>query len=558
MKIYPHVTIFNMKTYTKLLAGIVTAALIVTPFVPVFAFSGVLPVAPANVSQVQISMNNYALTVGQTAVVTFTFLSAPTSFITSYITASNGTISNLATTSNPLVYTATFTPNTSVSSTVNTITVNIPLSTRTYSGIGTQPLAIAFDGTNMWTANYNANSVNKVSPTGTITTYAMLVGTGPDNVAFDGTNMWTANANGNSVTEISPTGATTTYSGTGSQPEGIAFDGTNMWTANYSGNSVTEISPTGTTTTYSTGAGTHPAAIAFDGTNMWTANINGNSVTEISPTGATTTYSIGAGTSPTAIAFDGTNMWTANKNGNSVTEISPTGATTTYSGTGSQPEGIAFDGTNMWTANYSGNSVIEISPTGATTTYSTGAGTHPTAIAFDGTNMWTSNGNNSVSKVTFPINAVSSNYTINTVVSAVTQTVTYASGGGGFASPAVTAQVLSSILAPSPATTAYLNSLQQSPLPSCPANWVCVPTLVTSTFTRNLSVGSIGADVRILQTYLNTHGYPIATSGPGSLGNETTTFGDLTKTALALFQKAHDITPATGYFGSITRKIIGN
>ena len=468
-----------MKTYTKLLAGIVTAALIVTPFVPVFAFSGVLPVAPANVSQVQISMNNYALTVGQTAVVTFTFLSAPTSFITSYITASNGTISNLATTSNPLVYTATFTPNTSVSSTVNTITVNIPLSTRTYSGIGTQPLAIAFDGTNMWTANYNANSVNKVSPTGTITTYAMLVGTGPDNVAFDGTNMWTANANGNSVTEISPTGATTTYSGTGSQPEGIAFDGTNMWTANYSGNSVTEISPTGTTTTYSTGAGTHPAAIAFDGTNMWTANINGNSVTEISPTGATTTYSIGAGTSPTAIAFDGTNMWT-------------------------------------------------------------------------------SNGNNSVSKVTFPINAVSSNYTINTVVSAVTQTVTYASGGGGFASPAVTAQVLSSILAPSPATTAYLNSLQQSPLPSCPANWVCVPTLVTSTFTRNLSVGSIGADVRILQTYLNTHGYPIATSGPGSLGNETTTFGDLTKTALALFQKAHDITPATGYFGSITRKIIGN
>jgi len=439
MKIYPHVTIFNMKTYTKLLAGIVTAALIVTPFVPVFAFSGVLPVAPANVSQVQISMNNYALTVGQTAVVTFTFLSAPTSFITSYITASNGTISNLATTSNPLVYTATFTPNTSVSSTVNTITVNIPLSTRTYSGIGTQPLAIAFDGTNMWTANYNANSVNKVSPTGTITTYAMLVGTGPDNVAFDGTNMWTANANGNSVTEISPTGATTTYSGTGSQPEGIAFDGT-----------------------------------------------------------------------------------------------------------------------NMWTANYSGNSVIEISPTGATTTYSTGAGTHPTAIAFDGTNMWTSNGNNSVSKVTFPINAVSSNYTINTVVSAVTQTVTYASGGGGFASPAVTAQVLSSILAPSPATTAYLNSLQQSPLPSCPANWVCVPTLVTSTFTRNLSVGSIGADVRILQTYLNTHGYPIATSGPGSLGNETTTFGDLTKTALALFQKAHDITPATGYFGSITRKIIGN
>jgi len=88
------------------------------------------------------------------------------------------------------------------------------------------------------------------------------------------------NFNDNSVTKITPTGTMTTYSGTGTQPYGIAFDGTNMWTANYGGNSVTKISPTGTMTTY-TGTGSNPAAIAFDGTNMWTANMEGNNVTKV-------------------------------------------------------------------------------------------------------------------------------------------------------------------------------------------------------------------------------------------------------------------------------------
>ncbi|HPR84105.1 MAG TPA: hypothetical protein PL034_00910, partial [Candidatus Paceibacterota bacterium] len=37
-------------------------------------------------------------------------------------------------------------------------------------------------------------------------------------------------------------------------------------------------------------------------------------------------------------------------------------------------------------------------------------------------------------------------------------------------------------------------------------------------FTRNLSVGSVGEDVRCLQNYLNTSGFPVALKGAGSLG----------------------------------------
>ena len=76
---------------------------------------------------------------------------------------------------------------------------------------------------------------------------------------------------------------------------------------------------------------------------------------------------------------------------------------------------------------------------------------------------------------------------------------------------------------------------------------------VSGAFTSNLTIGSRGDQVKALQVFLNTHGYVIASSGPGSVGNETTMFGSLTKAALAKYQKAKGIKPAVGYFGPLTR-----
>ena len=73
-----------------------------------------------------------------------------------------------------------------------------------------------------------------------MTTYSGT-GNAPNTIAFDGTNMWTANWGNNSVTKISPTGVMTTFSGTGANPATMAFDGTNMWTTNFNNNSVTKV-----------------------------------------------------------------------------------------------------------------------------------------------------------------------------------------------------------------------------------------------------------------------------------------------------------------------------
>lgn len=75
-------------------------------------------------------------------------------------------------------------------------------------------------------------------------------------------------------------------------------------------------------------------------------------------------------------------------------------------------------------------------------------------------------------------------------------------------------------------------------------------------FTKDLKFGFVGQDVKQLQAFLNTHGFPVTKTGVGSSGKESTYFGPATKTALIKFQKAYSIVPAVGYFGPITREIV--
>ena len=75
-------------------------------------------------------------------------------------------------------------------------------------------------------------------------------------------------------------------------------------------------------------------------------------------------------------------------------------------------------------------------------------------------------------------------------------------------------------------------------------------------FSRNLTIGSVGADVTALQAYLNANGFVVASTGVGSMGHETTTFGPATRAALIKFQIAKGLSPAAGYFGPLTRAFV--
>lgn len=82
------------------------------------------------------------------------------------------------------------------------------------------------------------------------------------------------------------------------------------------------------------------------------------------------------------------------------------------------------------------------------------------------------------------------------------------------------------------------------------------------TWTRDLNVGATGADVKMLQMFLNANADTrVAATGAGSAGMETETYGPATAAAVSKFQVMHRadiLTPAglvnpTGYFGPSTR-----
>ncbi len=81
-------------------------------------------------------------------------------------------------------------------------------------------------------------------------------------------------------------------------------------------------------------------------------------------------------------------------------------------------------------------------------------------------------------------------------------------------------------------------------------------TTTTSTgynWTKNLQLGSTGADVKALQQFLNTDAATqVAATGAGSAGMETSTFGPGTKAAVMKFQKKYGISQ-TGTVGPLTR-----
>jgi len=99
-----------------------------------------------------------------------------------------------------------------------------------------------------------------------------------------------------------------------------------------------------------------------------------------------------------------------------------------------------------------------------------------------------------------------------------------------------------------------------------PAISPAIPGAAVKFFNRNLAYSSKGEDVRELQKYLNTHGFPLASTGYGSPGQETDVFGPLTRAALIRFQEAnatqilkpYGLTRGTGVFGVLTRNLVNS
>src|SRR5215469_3782723 len=68
--------------------------------------------------------------------------------------------------------------------------------------VGSAPFGVAFDGANVWIANFNSNNVTKLRANDGVILGTFTVGTSPSTLAYDGANMWVANTHSNNVTKL--------------------------------------------------------------------------------------------------------------------------------------------------------------------------------------------------------------------------------------------------------------------------------------------------------------------------------------------------------------------
>ncbi len=137
-------------------------------------------------------------------------------------------------------------------------------------------------------------------------------------------------------------------------------------------------------------------------------------------------------------------------------------------------------------------------------------------------------------------------------------------GGGGIIPPEdVTVPIITPLapllpaVAPSDCLSGYLFS-PSTGMPCGATSSGDLPRFLTNqtaqlpyVFTRTLKVGMSGNDVFLIQKYLNSNGYVIASSGLGSKGSETPYFGMKTLLAVKNFQKAKGLVP-DGIIGKMT------
>jgi hypothetical protein len=125
--------------------------------------------------------------------------------------------------------------------------------------------------------------INPTQPPGNVTLIANTLGGFPVAMAFDGFNIWTADNGGplGSVSRLDPVGGTVnTFPSGFSLPDGILYDGTNIWVADGGMDALLRLNSVGViTATVSVGGG--PSHPIFDGTNIWVPNNNSITVVRI-------------------------------------------------------------------------------------------------------------------------------------------------------------------------------------------------------------------------------------------------------------------------------------
>src|SRR5215831_15317696 len=173
---------------------------------------------------------------------------------------------------------------------------------------GKGPIALAFDGANMWTVNFSDNTVTKLRAKDGSLLGTFAVGTNPWAAAFDGANIWVTNRGDSTVSKLRASdGALLGTFPVGVEPYALAFDGNSMWVTNFGDSTVTILQASNGIELGVVGAPgccPNPVGVAFDGTNIWVTSAQDSpaSVTKLRASDGAVLGTFAAGLLPRAVA----------------------------------------------------------------------------------------------------------------------------------------------------------------------------------------------------------------------------------------------------------------
>jgi hypothetical protein len=264
--------------------------------------------------------------------------------------------------------------------------------------VGTQPLSVACDGTDVWVVNAGSDSVSRVRASDGKLLETWTGVPAPFNVLAAMGRVFVTNVHSlYRIDPSQPAGAVTTLaSNLPNNVDGIAFDGARIWTANLGDPpSVSIITPGATipwTVTTVTAGFSQPFAALFDGANVWITDKSAARLRKLDSAGAILqSVTAGAGGELRFPVFDGANIWVPSSTTVTVVRASSGAILATLTGNGlNAPNGSAFDGERILITNQAGSSVslwkaADLTPLGSV---STGPDTGPYGACSDGSQFW--------------------------------------------------------------------------------------------------------------------------------------------------------------------------
>jgi DNA-binding beta-propeller fold protein YncE len=262
--------------------------------------------------------------------------------------------------------------------------------------VGSQPYGVAFDGKNIWTANFAdaPGSVTKIRARDGKVLSTYKVGHQPLGVTFDGENIWVADNFDNTVTKLRASDGKVLGNFSVKSPWWMTSDGENIWVPSYGEKgTVTKLraSDGKNLGTFPTGGTGGAMATAFDGVNVWVTNFSGQgngTVSKLRGSDGTLLGVYTVGPNPLGVTFDGTYIWVANVGGASITKLQPSeGKVLDTFTVPPEPYSVISDGKHIWVTGALELTELQASDGAVVAKYPI---ENTTGIAFDGKNVWIS------------------------------------------------------------------------------------------------------------------------------------------------------------------------